>query len=160
MRHHLLPTAKQAPRVRRRSNLSLRLKKTTMNQCPTCMVESSILEKDRSFLRAQAVPGSQLSSLSFQHYGESLTCKSINRTDPFEYRNFSLFGVYGWLFLILWTATFINTLRVLYLCAVTEPGIIPRVQSRKINYDIPHRVQYKSPEKVTEEFEERVGVLQ
>ena len=159
MRRHLPSTARQALRANHRSILSLRLRKTTTNQRPECMVKSSTSAKDRSFHRAQAVPGSQLPSSSSQHFGESLTCKSINETDRFAYRNFSLLGHWGWLFAILWSATFINTLRVQYLCAVTEPGIIPRVQSRKINYDIPHRVQYKSPEKVTEEFEERVDVL-
>ena len=71
-----------------------------------------------------------------------------------------MLGYWGWLFACLWSATLFNTLRVQYLCAVTEPGIIPRVQSSKINYDIPYRVQYKSPEKVTDEFEERIGILQ
>ena len=75
------------------------------------------------------------------------------------YVNYSLLGHWGTAFGILWAATFINTLRILYLCATTEPGIIPRVKSNEIDYDVPYRVTYKSPEKITEEFDQLVGTL-
>ena len=35
-----------------------------------------------------------------------------------------------------------NVLRVLYLCASVEPGILPKLSSKVINYDRPYKVAY------------------
>ena len=52
------------------------------------------------------------------------------------YTNYSLLGwLGGTLFLLIYLPSFINTLRILYLCSRTEPGIIPKLQSKLIDYN-------------------------
>lgn len=70
--------------------------------------------------------------------------------------NYSLLGwIGGTFFLIFYLVSFINTLRILYLCSRTEPGIIPKIRSKQIEYNKQYRVTYKSPDKIMEEFEEQ-----
>ena len=48
---------------------------------------------------------------------------------------FYLFGWIGGAFACLaYLISLVNVLRVLYLCATVEPGIIPKIRSRTINY--------------------------
>ena len=54
---------------------------------------------------------------------------------------------------IFYAVSFVNVLRVLYLCSRTEPGIIPKIKSRKIDYKRSFYVVYKSPEQIMQEFE-------
>ena len=69
------------------------------------------------------------------------------------HRNFKALG-WGWgtLFGIFYMTSFVNVLRVLYLCSRTEPGIIPKLRSKQINYNKKYRVTYKTPEQVMDEY--------
>ena len=51
--------------------------------------------------------------------------------------------------------SFINVLRVLYLCSRTEPGIIPKLRSKQINYNKKYHVTYKTPEEVMNDFKQQ-----
>ena len=71
------------------------------------------------------------------------------------YTNYGLLGwLGGTLFLLIYLPSFINTLRILYLCSRTEPGIIPKLQSKLIDYNPnkQYRVAYKTPDQIMEEF--------
>ena len=67
--------------------------------------------------------------------------------------NFTLLGwIGGFAFSIVYTVSFFNTLRILFLCSRTEPGIIPKIRSKQIEYNKTYQVTYKTPDKVMEEF--------
>ena len=51
--------------------------------------------------------------------------------------------------------SFINVLRVLYLCSRTEPGIIPKLRSKQINYNKKYNVTYKTPEEIMNDFKKQ-----
>ena len=51
--------------------------------------------------------------------------------------------------------SFINVLRVLYLCSRTEPGIIPKLRSKQINYNKKYHVTYKAPEEIMNDFKQQ-----
>ena len=54
----------------------------------------------------------------------------------YDYRAFTLLGVVGGIFFdIVYLISFGNVLRVLYLCSRTEPGIIPKIRSKQIEYN-------------------------
>ena len=53
--------------------------------------------------------------------------------------------------------SFVNVLRVLYLCSRTEPGIIPKLRSKQINYNKKYRVTYKTPEEVMDDYQKQRG---
>lgn len=58
-------------------------------------------------------------------------------------RNYTLGGLLGSIIIgLLYLPFVINTLRLYILCSYTEPGIIPRVRSNKIDYNKTHFVQY------------------
>ena len=59
----------------------------------------------------------------------------------------------GTIFLVFYLISFINVLRILYLCSRTEPGIIPKVKSKKIDPHGNYHVKYKSAEKIMEDFQ-------
>ena len=63
-------------------------------------------------------------------------------------------GWWGIALSIFYSASFINVMRVLYLCSRTEPGIIPKIKSRKIDYKRQFYVVYKTPEQILQEFED------
>lgn len=44
----------------------------------------------------------------------------------------------------------VNTIRMFTACTYTEPGIIPRVRSAKIDYNKTHYVAYRQPEEAEE----------
>ena len=59
------------------------------------------------------------------------------------------YGLCGWWGLILsifYSVSFINVIRILYLCSRTEPGIIPKIKSKKIDYKRSFYVVYKKPD--------------
>lgn len=43
---------------------------------------------------------------------------------------------------ILYIALVLNTIRIFMLCSYTEPGIIPKIRSSKIDYNKTHYVRY------------------
>ena len=45
---------------------------------------------------------------------------------------------------LLYFASLFNVLRILYLCASVEPGIVPKLPSKIINYDRPYKVAYET----------------
>ena len=46
---------------------------------------------------------------------------------------------------LLCLVSLINDMRVLYLCATVEPGIIPKIRSKALNYQRPYKVTYREP---------------
>ena len=69
------------------------------------------------------------------------------------FRNYKALGLaWGTVFGIFYMISFVNVLRVLYLCSRTEPGIIPKLRSKQINYNKKYRVTYKTPEEVMSDF--------
>ena len=46
-----------------------------------------------------------------------------------------------------------NTLRMFILCSYTEPGVIPKVRSDKIDYNKSHYVAYRNPAEAHPEAE-------
>ena len=58
---------------------------------------------------------------------------------------FMLLGWIGGTFLaLLYLVSLANVLRILYQCASIEPGILPKLSSKIINYDRPYKVAYDS----------------
>ena len=54
----------------------------------------------------------------------------------YDYRSYTLLGwVGGTFFDIAYIVSFGNVLRILYLCSRTEPGIIPKIRSKQIEYN-------------------------
>ena len=45
----------------------------------------------------------------------------------------------------LYVVSIFTVLRSLFLCATTEPGIIPPVRSDIVNYDRPYSAVYRDP---------------
>jgi len=43
-------------------------------------------------------------------------------------------------------ASLANNLRVLYMCAAVEPGIIPKIRSKAVNYQRQYQVTYREAE--------------
>ena len=73
-----------------------------------------------------------------------------------SYVSYSLLGwVFGIFFDLFYLVSFLNTLRILYLCSRTEPGIIPKIRSKQIDYNKQYRVTYKTPDTIMEEFKEQ-----
>ena len=65
------------------------------------------------------------------------------------YRTYGIAGWYGTVLLGLpYLASLLNVLRNLYLCAMTEPGIIPKVRSQEINYNKTYFVAYRSADEI------------
>lgn len=61
-----------------------------------------------------------------------------------SYTNYSIGGWWGLPFIdILFLVPLVNTLRLYLMCSYTEPGIIPRVRSTKIDYNKTHYVAYR-----------------
>lgn len=59
-------------------------------------------------------------------------------------RPFYLFGWIGGAFACLgYLISLVNVLRVLYLTATIEPGIIPKIRARSVNYQKPYKVAYR-----------------
>ena len=60
---------------------------------------------------------------------------------------FSPIDLCGWaggIFIcLLYIVSLANVCRVLYLCASTEPGIIPKIRSKSVNYVKPYKVTYQ-----------------
>jgi hypothetical protein len=52
---------------------------------------------------------------------------------------------------VLYLLVVLNAIRYFVLCSYTDPGVIPRVRSPKIDYDKAHYVQYAPKEVVTAE---------
>ena len=58
--------------------------------------------------------------------------------------NWSLTGWIGcWFLGAVYLVSVVNTIRILFLCAMTEPGIIPKIRSKEINYNQAYTVKYK-----------------
>ena len=65
------------------------------------------------------------------------------------YRTYGIAGWWGTVLLGLpYLASLLNVLRNLYLCAMTEPGIIPKVRSQEINYNKTYFVAYRSADEI------------
>ena len=62
------------------------------------------------------------------------------------------FHMCGWLggaiICILEVLSLANTIRVLYLCATVEPGIIPKIRSKSVNYTKVYKVSYRDEQDV------------
>lgn len=60
---------------------------------------------------------------------------------------FSPFELCGWIagvfVCLLYIVSLGNVLRVLYLCASVEPGIIPKIRAKAVNYQKPYKVVYQ-----------------
>ena len=70
----------------------------------------------------------------------------------FVCRNYTLLGpIGGTIFLIFYLISLINTLRMLYLCGRTEPGFIPKIRSKQIDYNKQYRILYKTPDEIMED---------
>jgi hypothetical protein len=54
-------------------------------------------------------------------------------------------GILGMILLdAIFLLPLVNTIRMFVLCTYTEPGIIPRVRSSKIDYNKTHYVSYRT----------------
>ena len=72
--------------------------------------------------------------------------------DLYFFRPFIAFGVIGGsLIAILYFISFANVLRCLYLCSRVEPGILPRVKSKVINYERMYKVIYREDIEIAQE---------
>ena len=65
------------------------------------------------------------------------------------------FDLAGWIggaliFLLYWVS-FINMCRMLHLCSTVEPGIIPKIRSKELNYQRAYKVMYRTPEEIDSE---------
>ncbi len=66
------------------------------------------------------------------------------------FRDYSLGGWYGAVLIGLIELAFVgNAVRLFILATYTEPGIIPRITSNKIDYSRTHYVEYKSMEEIS-----------
>ena len=69
--------------------------------------------------------------------------------------NWSLVGwVACWFLGAFYLVSMINALRILILCSTTEPGIIPKIRSKEINYNLLYRVKYKEPDQLMLEYKQ------
>jgi len=68
---------------------------------------------------------------------------------------FTCYGIGGWagsVFIgIPYFLSIFNTLRLVVMVAVTEPGIIPKLKSPEINYNKSHNVFYRKKEELTKD---------
>ena len=44
---------------------------------------------------------------------------------------------------LFYLGSFLNTMRMLYLCATVEPGIIPKIRTKSVNYQRTYKVSYR-----------------
>ena len=58
-----------------------------------------------------------------------------------------------WLF---YMASLVNTLRILFMCAMVEPGIIPKIRSKTVPYQKAIKVAYRD----VDEYEDQVKALE
>lgn len=66
---------------------------------------------------------------------------------------FGLGGKIGGVFIdLLYVLSLLNLLRIHHLCRNTEPGILPRIRSKKIDYNKTYNVKYRSPGRVLAEY--------
>ena len=49
---------------------------------------------------------------------------------------------------IIYGLSLANSMRILYLCATVEPGIIPKVRSKSVNYTKVYKVSYRDEQDV------------
>ena len=62
-------------------------------------------------------------------------------------RSFELASWIGGSFIfLLYGASLFNSLRFLYNCATIEPGIIPKIRSKSVNYQRGYKVAYREEE--------------
>ena len=65
---------------------------------------------------------------------------------------FSLCGkIVQWFVAVIYLVSLINTVRIHHLCRSTEPGILPRIRSKKIDYNKTYHVRYRKKEKVLQD---------
>ena len=78
------------------------------------------------------------------HFGLGVSLKLFTL-----FRDYSLAGWYGAIIIGLVELAFvINAVRLFILATYTEPGIIPRIPSSKIDYSRTHYVEYKTMEEI------------
>ena len=66
-----------------------------------------------------------------------------------------MFGFFwGWFTALVYLVSFVNLLRILHLCGFTEPGIIPQIRSKKIDYNKQYRVQFRDPGDILADFKD------
>lgn len=59
-------------------------------------------------------------------------------------RPWDLCGYIGGAFVFLaYVTSLVNVIRILYLCATVEPGIIPKIRSKTVNYTKPYKIKYR-----------------
>ena len=67
---------------------------------------------------------------------------------------FTPFYLFGWIggpiACLAYLCSLVNVLRVLYLCATTDPGIIPKIRARSINYQKTYNVTYREPDEISD----------
>lgn len=69
------------------------------------------------------------------------------------YTSFKLCGkIGGWFLSAAYLVSFVNLLRIHHLCRVTEPGILPRIRSKRIDYNKTYYCKYRSPGDILDEF--------
>lgn len=67
------------------------------------------------------------------------------------FTSFGLGGMIGgWFIAAAYLLSFLNLLRIHHNCRNTEPGILPRIRSKKIDYNKTYYVRYRSPGSVLE----------
>ena len=75
------------------------------------------------------------------------------------FRPFYLLGWIGGAFACVgYLASLGNVLRVLYLCATTEPGIILKIRARSVNYQKAYKVAYLDQTELTSAMKELSSV--
>jgi hypothetical protein len=65
---------------------------------------------------------------------------------------FSFYQTAGWAYLIFgglfYFASVFNSLRCLVLCAITDPGILPKIPSSDVNYNRSYHVAYRDIDEI------------
>ena len=66
---------------------------------------------------------------------------------------FSLCGkIGGWFLAAVYLISLCNLFRIHHLCRVTEPGILPRIRSKLIDYNKTYFCKYRTPGEIFDEF--------
>ena len=63
----------------------------------------------------------------------------------------------GWFLAIPYGLSLLNLLRIHHNCRNTEPGIVPNIRSKKIDYNKSYTVRYRSLTEIMNEFKPKNG---